>query len=341
MKLLFCSARACLKLGFASTFWLAGCASAPSPSSPAAPESPAPEPEPAAPKLELSATEQAIRSELEQDISALTQGIGKRSVEEPWGLAGAADYVAGRFEALGFSLQRHGYDVGEVVAQNLEVVVSGATLGKQHVVVGSHYDTRAGVEATDNDATAVAVLLTLARRFKDEPVERTLHFIAYALSQAPHAGTDDMGSRRHAKRLMADGVKVTLALSLDNMGHFSLGPNSQRPVNNIFPALPDQGHFVTLLALPGAEAEAARIKDYLVSDEVVPLLLRDLRQVDQTSDASAYQRVGLPAFQLSDLAAWRGELPGASKAGSVDAARLARAVSHVEATLRAALNVKS
>jgi hypothetical protein len=208
------------------------------------------------------------------------------------------------------------------------------------VIVGGHYDTRAGLEATANDASAMAVLLSLARRFKAKPTERTLHFVAYALSQYPHAGTDDMGSRRHAQRLVADGVRVTLALSLENMGHFVLTPGSQKTVAGISPALPETGHFTALLALPGAEQEAERVAGHLVTDEVVPLLLRSVAEPDGGSDAAEYRSVGLPAFQLSDLGASRAA-PGAPSArGSIDSTRLARLVTHLEGTLRAALDAE-
>src|SRR5690606_9468149 len=133
-----------------------GCA-APAPRAPAAPAGPRPAPS-AAPAIGaktssepvLSAEERELRAELRAHVDHLSVKLGERSVDRHWELADAADYVAAYWEELGYGIERQGYDVGEVVAQNLEVSVSGGELGRESIIIGAHYDSPAQSRGVDN-----------------------------------------------------------------------------------------------------------------------------------------------------------------------------------------------
>src|SRR5688500_928318 len=82
----------------------------------------------------LTAEQEALQAELKTHVLRLSH-LGERSVNRVWELADAADYVATEWERMGYSIERQGYDVGEVVAQNLEVSVSGSDLGRESIIV--------------------------------------------------------------------------------------------------------------------------------------------------------------------------------------------------------------
>src|SRR5262245_49869270 len=118
---------------------LAACGAAPGKTSPTAPAAGAASEQPraAAPGKLPAPTprEQALVAELRRDVTELSQKIGERNADKKWELASASDYVASELEAAGYTLDRQGYEVGEIVAQNLEVQVGGGARGEEIVVV--------------------------------------------------------------------------------------------------------------------------------------------------------------------------------------------------------------
>ena len=135
----------------------------------AAPERSEQKPTPAAGKHELSALsarERGFVDELKKDVQELSVKLGERNVDKKWELAGAADFLAGELEGMGYPLGRQGDEIDGVAAQDLEVEIKGQKARDEIVIVGAHYDTAAGSPGADDNASGVAAALALARRFK-------------------------------------------------------------------------------------------------------------------------------------------------------------------------------
>jgi Zn-dependent M28 family amino/carboxypeptidase len=250
--------------------------------------------------------------------------IGARSLGDHWELAAASDYIAAELEASGFELERQGFDVGDVVVQNLGALVPGSDLGQESIVVGAHYDTATDDRGADSNATGVAALLALADAFKRRTPRRKFRFVAYAPGQAPHFGSETMGSLRHAKALVAEGEKVRLMLSLDSLGNFATHAGSQRPLDGIEEPLPAQGNFLLVLAVASSRAMGEELGTHLARGTGLEIAVRTLREGGAQglgSDDWAFRRVGIPAIVVSDTKDLRsrqgedrfGELPGAEK----------------------------
>src|SRR5690606_17824902 len=118
------------------------------------------------PALALTPAELQLRKELMTHVRQLSEELGERTTSQHWELAGAADYLASQWEGMGYTIERQGYDVGEIVAQNLEVSVSGGELGRESIIVGAHYDTLPGSRGAAG-ATGVAALLALSKLFRE------------------------------------------------------------------------------------------------------------------------------------------------------------------------------
>ena len=266
------------------------------------------------------------------DLAAHLQhlnGLGERSVDKRWELADAADYVATQWEHMGYTIERQGYDVGEVVAQNLEVSVPGGELGRESIIVGAHYD--ASGEGGFDNATGVAALLVLSKAFRERQPSRKVRFVAYALGDTPHFGAESMGSLRHARRVAADGEPVVAMLSLDSLGSFSQTPGSQRTLESIDVPLPSTGNFFLLLGTDSSEAISRTLIASCPADSGVELLGRTRRAGSESllaSDEWPYQRAGVPALLISDTKAFRTAAQRATAGPDLD--RLTRLVSCLE-----------
>jgi hypothetical protein len=271
----------------------------------------------------LSPEQEALKDELTAHVLHLTQDVGERSVDHPWELADAADYVATEWERMGYSIERQGYDVGEVVAQNLEVSVPGSDLGRESIIVGAHYDSPKAGTGVDT-ATGVAALLALSRALHATGPRRRVRFVAYALGEAPHFKRESMGSLRHAREVAAKGDAVTLMINLDSLGHFSDAPGSQQGMTGIDVPLPTVGNFLLMLGSEAAEVSSRALSASCAEAPGSELIARSYRGGDADPPLAAddwpYRQSGLPALLISDTKTLRA-------GGAVDWVRLTRFVS--------------
>ncbi len=226
----------------------------------------------------------ALETRLRSHVDELATKIGERNPEHPWELASASDYVAAQFESFGFPVERNGYEVAGVAAQNLAVTLPGAELGEEVVLVGAHYDSRRGDRGENDNATGVAALLELSRLFREAKSSRTLRLVAFAVSSPPFAGGDDMGSARYAKHLAEGAERVVGMINLDRIGSLGAGTG--------------QGEArVRLGAAPGAADLSGRLAGELGGE---PLVI-DSFSLDgaPTSDHWAFAKQGIPAVWIS------------------------------------------
>ena len=71
------------------------------------------------------------------------------------------------------------FAVFDRVALNLEVVLPGRRPRLPSLVIGAHYDTVTGSPGADDNASAVAVLLEVARAFAGRTPRRTVRIVFY------------------------------------------------------------------------------------------------------------------------------------------------------------------
>ena len=290
------------------------------------------------PEKPLTEREKKLEAELRRDVQQLSKEIGERNTNKKWELASAADYVAAELEAAGYRLDRQGFEVGEVLAQNLGVEVPGAEIGHEIVIVGAHYDSALGTPGADDNASGAAALLALARGLSRSRPARTLRLVAFANAEAPHFRTPQMGSLVYAKRSAARGEKVVAMISIDSIGYFSNTPNSQRQSKQNPARYPSTGDFV---AIEGNEASKALVDRVLAaflnhaSISAHGAALPSDSEGAGASDDWAFWQVGYPAVTVTDTASFRN--PHRHRAGDtedkLDFARMARVVAGLEGAI--------
>ncbi len=167
-----------------------------------------------------------------------------------------------RAEDAGYKVDREGYEVGEIVAQNIEVTLPGGARGDETVIVGAHYDTAPGSPGADDNASGAAAVFALARAMRDARPARNLHFVLFPNEEAPFFKTKDMGSLRYAKGAAARGDKVVAMLSIESIGYFSDAAGSQHLPEGLRRPVPDDRRFRGVrLAQTRREAGRARACD--------------------------------------------------------------------------------
>jgi len=143
-------------------------------------------------------------------------------------LEASAQYIERTLAGLGYAVSTQRFESGGVEVRNIEVEAKGSGRPSEIIVVGAHYDSVIGATGANDNGSGVAAVLELARLMREEKVERTLRFVAFANEEPPFFKSEQMGSRVYARRLKARGENIVAMFSLETIGYFSDRPGSQR-----------------------------------------------------------------------------------------------------------------
>ena len=247
----------------------------------------------------------AAEERLEADARVLCRAIGERTLER--GLAEAEHYVHGVLAETGLPVERQAYAHGGAEVANL--VAAAGPEGGAPLVVGAHYDTVAGTEGADDNASAVCVLLELARRLAREPPPIPVRLAAFTLEEAPAFGTARQGSRVFIERARRHGPRPRGALVLEMVGFTAAEQHYPAPLR--YAGYPATGDFIGVVGnrhsrrlASAVAAGLARAPGLPVETLTVPFDGRIL-PATRLSDHSSFWDAGWPAVMITDTAFFR------------------------------------
>ena len=275
---------------------------------------------------------------LRMDVEALC-AIGERSTLVPGSLAKAAELIERALCSSGHVVEHQTYFVEQdaTTVSNVIAEVAGED-AKDVVVIGAHYDAVEGTVGADDNASGVAAMLELARRFAGTHPRRTLRFIAFANEEPPHFQTEDMGSLRYARRCHDRGETVAAMLSLEMLGYYDERPGSQQYPALLAPLFPDRANFIAFagnLRSRGLVRRSVRAFQRGTRFPVESAALPELVSQVGWSDQWSFWRFGWPGLMVTDTALFRN--PHYHTAGDVpetlDYERMAHVVDGLTASI--------
>ena len=225
------------------------------------------------------------KDRLYADVLKLTSLHPPRSYYHPESLRKAANYTEAEFKKLDCRVFR------QDLHQGFHNII--ATFGPENaerIVIGAHYDVCGDQPGADDNASAVAGLLELARVVHEEKpdLHHRLDFVAYNFEEPPFFATDEMGSAVHARSLAREKANVKLLVCLEMIGYFSDAPNSQgfqnEALKNIYP---NTGNFIVVVGKQGQEETVQKVQH----------LMKQTCKIDVQSINAP---VSLPGVSLSD-----------------------------------------
>lgn len=196
----------------------------------------------------LSPEQIALREELRRDVQMLAGDIGERNFQRYAELSASAVFIEESLRSAGLTPRRDSYETGGRTFDNIEAEMPGTKPGI--VVVGAHYDSVVGSPGANDNASGVAALLALARRFAANPTANahTLRFVAFVNEEPPFFQTGQMGSQIYAGRCKARGDQILSMLSLETIGYFSDEAGSQTyPIGLLGAFYPKTANFVGIV----------------------------------------------------------------------------------------------
>ncbi|MBH0203837.1 MAG: M28 family peptidase [Nitrospira sp.] len=245
------------------------------------------------------------RHRLTEDLRRL---VGERHpLSSPLRLQETAAYLHRQFSDAGLSVTPQSFQALGRTYQNVIATACPALEPFQSappLILAAHFDTVQGSPGADDNASALAVLLHVARRIRAMKLARLIHFIAFNLEEE-----NLLGSSAYTALLRKNRETIHGAIVLECVGYASHQAGSQKTPPGVPIAVPTTGNFLAVIGnehshiLTGSVAKA--MQSHL---PIVPLIvpgngekLPDTRRSDHTS----FWDQGFPAVMLTDTANFR------------------------------------
>ncbi|TVQ04129.1 MAG: M28 family peptidase [Balneolaceae bacterium] len=260
---------------------------------------------------ELKAAEQ-----LQKDVRFLASDIGERNVFRAGTMDRTVEWLLMRFEETGYqpviqeySLRGTARNYDQGVSKNIIAEISGYKKPDKILVIGAHYDSVYGSPGANDNASGIAVLISLAKYFSGNPQQATLRFVAFANEEPPFFQTVNMGSYAYAELAAGNKEQIFAMIALDGLGYFSESIGSQKyPVPGIGLVYPKTANFIGFvtrfkdMSLLRKATEAFRKKASIPSEAAA---LPSIVPGAAWSDHWSFWQHGFPGLLITDTLLFR------------------------------------
>jgi len=293
------------------------------------------------------AFEESLSDRLRKDVRVLAEGFAGRSVRDRAVLDAAGMWVAGRLESMGYVVELEYEDPGRPERGfNVVAELRGNVRPEEIVLIGAHYDAEVGTPGADDNASGVAVMLELARRFAGRPQGRTVRWVAFTNEENSNSRGGQMGSFTHASNARLRGDGIVAMVSLEMLGYFSDAEGSQRyPFDRAMGVqmgmeLPTTGDFIGVVGRTGDAALIGQIAGAMNEAGTIAVVAAPLPAVLPAiwrSDHGSFWMAGYPGVMVTDTSEYRNANyhTGADTVETLDFVRMAGVVEAMEAAVGA------
>ena len=234
---------------------------------------------------------------IQRDLQRL---VGPRDPHETAGaLHAAGEYLRREFETAGLAVAAQEVPSEGRVFRNIIATSPGTDQADKTVLIVAHYDTKPGTPGADDNASAVAAMLEIARLLAPRRFRRTLEFVGFTLEEYGY-----QGSRHFVRQVRTERRTIVGVLDLEMVGYTS---RKQR----IPPGIRARrvGDFIGVV---GNRKSAGLVEVFVTAArEAVPALLVEslivrangyFLPIVRLSDHAPFWDAGIPAVMITDTA---------------------------------------
>ncbi len=245
------------------------------------------------------AADPAFEQRLRADLEFIARPRHARWDE--FGLLAVRSMLLERLRELA-PVEEHHFQEGSDAGVNLIVKLPGQRNDLDPILVAAHYDGPLGSPGADDNASAVAALLELGRRWVAKPPVRPVWLVAFDQEE-----WGMVGSRVLARELRLQGQALHLMVSLEMLGYTS--ETQGYPHEAMRAIYGDRGDFIAVVAneeasrlLPGLQQ---RMESHVITKALpVPCKGNTLPDV-RLSDHSPFWDAGYNALMVTDTSFMR------------------------------------
>ena len=217
------------------------------------------------------------------------------------GLMSVRSFVLEELQSHG-PVKQHHFGEGADAGVNLILRLPGQRPELAPVLVAAHYDGPLGSPGADDNASGVAALLELARRWAQTPPKRPVWLVAFDQEE-----WGMVGSAALARELKSSGQRLHLMLSLEMLGYTA--EEQDYPVAAMRRLYGSRGDFIALVANTGAAALLPGLSRGMgahVKTKVLPVPFKGRQLPDvRLSDHSPFWDEGYNAVMVTDTSFMR------------------------------------
>ena len=258
----------------------------------------------------------ATEARLRNHLKTLTVTIGERSVRIPANLKKTADYIRRFYEEIGIEACLEPYDYYGLEVANVVAEVQFTPEPARRILIGAHYDSVAGTVGADDNASAVAVQLEIARQVRtlkgNKDLDLAVVFVSFALEEPPAYGTRFMGSRVYADQARRRGERIDAMLCLEMVGYSCREPGCQSyPFPLMFFGYPKEGNFIGIVGNFDSRGLTNSLLDSFQKNPNLPVIKLTvpfngwIMPAVRLSDHASFWDEGFQAVMITDSAFYR------------------------------------
>ena len=226
-----------------------------------------------------------------------------RSPDEGYlGLEQAAQYIEKEFLEIGLDVKEDHFQWQGKSYRNIVADKAGKTFPNRVLILSAHFDTVPGSPGADDNASAVSVLLEVARAIQAVPLKYTVRFIAFSLEEYEFAG-----SAHYVGSLKKGDEEILGVICLEMVGF--TGPKQNYPPYINPKYYPNVGDFIAIIGNERSEqllekvCSAFKTRGPELPSEflIVPGNGEAMEEV-RLSDHSTFWDHGFQALMITDTA---------------------------------------
>ena len=210
-------------------------------------------------------------------------------------------------------LESYGYQVnvleyGQQKFANLEIVIEPKKENKGTIVIGAHYDSEGESPGANDNASAVVILLDLAKRLKNVEMSHKLRIVFFVNEEPPFFRNEDMGSTVYANNLIKTKENIKGMYALDVLGYYFEEDDTQHYPFLFAPFFPDKANFVAFVGGLSSRDLIQKSVGAFRKDSKFPaegVSAPSYIQGIDFSDHLSFYKHNIPALMITDTAFFR------------------------------------
>jgi hypothetical protein len=212
----------------------------------------------------------------------------------------AAQYIEKEFLKTGLDVKEDHFEWEGKSYKNIVAEKRGITSPLRVLILGAHYDTVPGSPGADDNASAVALLLEVARNIRAVPLGSTVRLIAFSLEEYDYGG-----SAHYVEGLKKGGEEILGMISVEMVG-FTASRQDYPPYLNP-KHYPNVGDFIAIIGNERSKELLEKVcQSFKTSSPQLPLELLvvpgngEAMEEARLSDHSPFWDQGLSALMVTD-----------------------------------------
>jgi hypothetical protein len=212
----------------------------------------------------------------------------------------AAQYIEKEFLKTGLDVKEDHFEWEGKSYKNIVAEKRGITSPLRVLILGAHYDTVPGSPGADDNASAVALLLEVARNIQAVPPGSTVRLIAFSLEEYDYGG-----SAHYVKGLKKGGEEILGMISVEMVGFTA--PRQDYPPYLNPKHYPNVGDFIAIIGNERSKELLEKVcQSFKTNSPQLPLELLvvpgngEAMEEARLSDHSPFWDQGLSALMVTD-----------------------------------------